>query len=361
MSVVGKILYLHIGTPKTGTTALQHFWRDNRIRLLEDGVCYPDVHAFCEKEEINLGEYKSHPQNGAFFKYFLQRKSEELPMEELMKNPAFRKIIEFIEMEINTHGNALLSEESLWQSDLSDFCSYFMKKNIVVKIIVYLRRQDRYIESFWNQDIKNGYYDRTIEQFLDDRKDTSLMRNLFYSKSLQKLEDMVGKENLIIRIYHKDCYQGTEPTIFSDFLYIFGIKLREAYRKPEKPVNHHLTKNALFLKMLFNSLPVDDSYVKMTESVFNRLSAARHSKEELLHVEGHLSSAERNYVLETFEADNQIVLEKYLNGNREYLFPDEEIRDMTPIDSLELIEDVVRLFGTLMIKQQEQIEELKCR
>ena len=34
--------YLHIGMPKTGTTAIQCFLRDNREELKKQGFCYPD-------------------------------------------------------------------------------------------------------------------------------------------------------------------------------------------------------------------------------------------------------------------------------------------------------------------------------
>lgn len=35
-------LYLHIGTPKTGTTAIQNFLPLNKSLLNEQGFCYPD-------------------------------------------------------------------------------------------------------------------------------------------------------------------------------------------------------------------------------------------------------------------------------------------------------------------------------
>ena len=38
-----KKLYLHIGMGKTGTTALQHFFWDNRDILAAKGICYPKV------------------------------------------------------------------------------------------------------------------------------------------------------------------------------------------------------------------------------------------------------------------------------------------------------------------------------
>jgi hypothetical protein len=36
-------LYLHIGMPKTGTTAIQNFLTDNAEALKKYGICYPDL------------------------------------------------------------------------------------------------------------------------------------------------------------------------------------------------------------------------------------------------------------------------------------------------------------------------------
>lgn len=38
-----KTLYLHIGTPKTGTTSIQEFMVCSREALQKHGICYPDI------------------------------------------------------------------------------------------------------------------------------------------------------------------------------------------------------------------------------------------------------------------------------------------------------------------------------
>lgn len=355
-----KNLYLHMGTPKTGTTALQHLWAKNREQMLLDGICYPDVGAFCRESGIDLGMYgENYPQNGAFFKQFCTREMEHFPMAEMLLNPSFQKIIDFLETCCENHDKVLLSEESLWLMDMSEFIQYFIDKGITVKIIVYLRRQDRYLESFWNQDVKNGFYDKTMMEFVRDRKKTAVVQHLYYAKMLEALEAIVGRENLYIRIYHKDRYQGAEKSIFSDFMNIFGIELTDDYVRPEKPVNHHLTKNALHLKLLFNSILKDTDYMRHVEPMFNMISERGVSDDALLHVDGHLDAEDRELCLSIFKEDNQKVLERYFPEETDGLFPDEAVATDTQIDQTELLEDVVRLFGTLLVKQQEQIDELR--
>ncbi len=36
-----KTLYIHVGTSKTGSTALQTFCAENRVNLEKNGFCYP--------------------------------------------------------------------------------------------------------------------------------------------------------------------------------------------------------------------------------------------------------------------------------------------------------------------------------
>lgn len=40
---MSHILLIHIGMPKTGTTALQSFLYENMKNLKEQGWCYPDL------------------------------------------------------------------------------------------------------------------------------------------------------------------------------------------------------------------------------------------------------------------------------------------------------------------------------
>lgn len=58
-----KILYIHIGTPKTATTSLQHFCKENADILEEKGYCYPIfVHKFKHVSILRNGFFLSYKE-----------------------------------------------------------------------------------------------------------------------------------------------------------------------------------------------------------------------------------------------------------------------------------------------------------
>lgn len=50
-----KVVYLHIGTPKTGSSAIQFFCGNNRKLLKEKGVAYPKMPFAFE----GIGQYRN--------------------------------------------------------------------------------------------------------------------------------------------------------------------------------------------------------------------------------------------------------------------------------------------------------------
>ncbi|MCR5100112.1 MAG: hypothetical protein K6B41_02005, partial [Butyrivibrio sp.] len=59
---MNKIVF-HIGTPKTGTTAIQRFLYDNRIALNDCGWSYPDLYLKVDK----VGHFNGTIRNGNIF------------------------------------------------------------------------------------------------------------------------------------------------------------------------------------------------------------------------------------------------------------------------------------------------------
>lgn len=129
MSSIDKQIHLHIGTPKTGTSALQKFLVENRSELEKRGFSYP-AHA--------LGEYDISSGNGQeIVNLGVNRGTEKARgyLQSLIKKSKSR--------------NVLISTEA--------FYGYPKLIHEVIpsaKIIIYFRNQLDLVESSYNQAIK---------------------------------------------------------------------------------------------------------------------------------------------------------------------------------------------------------------
>ena len=133
--------------------------------------------------------------------------------------------------------------------------------NFDIKIVVYLRRQDLFVQSYWAQQVKETYT-RSFEQFLTGKMHKNL--KLDYYERLCEIAQHIGKENMLVRVYEKSQYQGTDNTLISDFLETIGLDLTEEYIKPERErVNRSLCGVYLETKRrmnIFNEFKVKQSY-----------------------------------------------------------------------------------------------------
>ena len=121
-----------------------------------------------------------------------------------------------------------------------------------VKIIVYLRRQDRMMNSVVNQLTKQNSETWTdIYQISPEH--TSPKKDYF--KFMQPCADVFGKENIIVRPYEKGQFYG--GSIFSDFFhFVFSLELTDEFLLPERDHNSRLHRVALEYKRLINFLPL---------------------------------------------------------------------------------------------------------
>ncbi len=100
------------------------------------------------------------------------------------------------------------------------------------KILIYLRRQDLWLQSLWTMWVKTGFSVDTMEDFISkaigqeiDENDTLsefiLVRSdPDYSRRIIRWEQVFGKENLVVRVFEKG--QIRENNIIVDFLSAIG-------------------------------------------------------------------------------------------------------------------------------------------
>ena len=355
-----KTLFLHIGTPKTATTAIQSFCGANQEILNAHGYAYPDLGV--------RYPYIRWQRNAHFLIGDLRSKERNLKKEEQLTAECFQKIYQLFEQ----YDNIILSDEGLWLEGINHREKIWrrikteVEKGIFsVKVIVYLRRQDEFIYSRWNQQIKSA---TGIVSPIFVMKWEEMLESLSPSKTdyygvLKKIEQYVGKENIIVRQFDRKKFYG--GTIYADFLNIVGLAYSDEYTIVKETANISLTKNNLEIKRILNEMSdLDEPSNKVLRSCLSKCSELSSDDKKY----SMFSEQEMREFLSKCEEGNNKIVEEYLNGE-EKLFDDAyKAEEKWNPDNPTMMEDVVRLSGSVAVyllkeneKLRRQIEEMKGR
>lgn len=350
-----KTLYLHIGTPKTGTSALQYFCAGNRKILEEKGIYYPDL-GF---RFPDIGKHRN--------AHFLSYKEYINKKEKLRDHEAEKKIreegIQKLEEAFQTHDTILISDEHIWNEAemtteiLPALYQHFMEQGVQIKIIVYLRRQDQVIQSFWAQKIKESST-ITFESYMETEKYRCF--RLDYATRIQEFEDIVGKDHLIVRCYEKQQYQGEQKTIMSDFLDILGLELTEEYKNSEKVYNVSLEGIYLEVKRLFNSLPQFKKHKNYMVDLLKEQQAIDYQNNALERKKMYFTPEAEKEFMQKFEEENLTVAKKYLNRENGKLFFENYLDEIqegnTGMDYSS--KELMQICGNMLIRLNEKYEDV---
>lgn len=353
-------VYLHIGHPKTGTTAIQNFLCNNAGALKQHGICFPDFGFRYPRISFR--------RNAHFLaeKYETDSNSASYPSEDYQK--AFAQILELSK----SYERILLSEELLWRIG-SDYPSFwpdikadFDRIGLNLKVIVYLRRQDLFVQSRYRQRIKAGET-FSFREFLNYIAAASYPLD-FYSAA-EKISGVTGKENLIIRIYEKGQYQGAEHTLISDFLSIFGLSIDDGFHTEDRAYNLSYEGTYLEMRRFLNALPESVKNTPALTRSFKEIHdcvpyALRGSEQSSLFAPG-----EQAEFLASYAASNERLAREYLGREDGILFydPVEELPQEKP-ETAELLRDTILVYGRAIQKlnhqnhaMQKQTEELEAK
>ena len=176
-----KSLFLHIGTHKTGSTAIQNFFFKNRAKLHDYGLLYPELGlegTGHHKVAWACGT-KRHEHDPAYIKKF---------------------ILSLVKLAGNDKINAVLLSSEEFESVVDISCLGKLSDFFDVRVIVYLRKQDHYLEAAYNQHLRQ--YDLrfcgSIYQF-KDKYDFLLRFN--YRRRMAQWENCFGRDSLVVRPY----------------------------------------------------------------------------------------------------------------------------------------------------------------
>lgn len=350
-----KTLYLHIGAPKTGTSAIQKFCKDNNEVLERKGYCF----------RLMPFRYSDHPsinRNGHFLlgKVFDENKKLDVRATKERIERGYEITAEWLS-EID---NVILSEESIWNAlhgknwdILKNIVRFCETKEARLKVIVYVRRQDEYLSSWWRQQIRIG---RATYKWDDITENPPKRIILDYDSHLKKIEDIVGKDNIIVRRYERGSFKGEGYTIFSDFLDALGLQFTDEFKIQQETVNSSLTNNYAEMKRILNFLQEEGSIVNNEVSRFFERTilfcSRRDSNKERYSL---FSPEEQTVFMKRYEEGNQRILRDYFPGEEALFRTDLTTLPKWEQDNPHMYEDTVLYFGKLALNQEQKIKELE--
>ena len=346
-------LYLHVGMPKTGTTSLQRFLVKNQPALEEQGACYPDF--------SDIFTRFPRARNARFI---CRRKSDKADE---------ARALERIEVLAQTHERVILSDEYLWKRRVWDptFWDEFTDEAACfgsMKMVVYLRRQDLFLHSWWAQSVK---IQSACEQrsFADYVEETGILESpmLDYAGALDVAAAAIGRENVLVRVFDKPSLEAAGG-IVADFLSTVGLRANGGYKSTGKAyANPSLKDSVLETKRLLNrnqgfhtraSKRVRDPYTDALLSVQEDLMA-----EGLLGQRTGFSSELRREILERFREGNERVAREYLGREDGILFAGDAADDADDAEALRgfTADEIVDICGRVITKKEREHKKLEKR
>lgn len=189
------MLYLHIGTPKSGTTSIQRFLRSNAASLPDQGIFY-------RRQMIkNMSMME-------FVKAMRSKNASEV---------ASRYAQELAGL-CQSHETVVSSNEMFAFLFVPDAMMPAIVKEVrcPIKVICYIRRPDSYLESVYKQRAKNGFISPDPMKFY-----RNYLPNLQYENFLDVYAKYVGKENVIVRVFDRSVLRN--GNVIYDFADQIGL------------------------------------------------------------------------------------------------------------------------------------------
>lgn len=332
-----KTLYLHIGTPKTGTSAIQHFLLKNRSVLEAHGYCFPDLP--CQYT------YARNNRNGYF----------------LTAHTGYQKGFGQISRCFETYDNVILTEETLWRhlyvhpQIAADLEAHARKNGYRIQIIVYLRAQDEFIVSLWKENVKHRKHALTLT--FQERLPQVLENESFileYASRLDELASVFGSEHLTVRRYERSSWKN--GLIIDDFLECVGLEHTQEYQELDALKNPSLSENTVEIKRVINKEP---SFTQDENRYLYRFLRRISEDSAAAYPSSVLSKEASLEILNRFSDENTRAAETYINDGRP-LFNDQPVDRVTwSPDNPYLRDDIIRFFSLAAVDLKRENTQLK--
>ncbi len=348
-----KVIYLHIGTTKTGTSSIQSFLYLNREVLAKKGYSYKRDPVPYDRSLKNRNAMYLNVRKLRWFGKPSARQQKRLIAAGL------KRVSDQLE-----HCHAvILTDEGLWNYFLRTDCrtlkiikNFADRNHAVLKLVVYFRPQEDWLESSYKQNIKKYREGKDCSDWETYISDPDKWPSADYYSGLCRMSEIVGKENMIVRIYDRKRFIGGK--VENDFLQAIGLEPSDEYKIGEEEKNTSLNANYIEIKRILNKL---DGIGNITEKeLFHAQSAATDCSASLSRSgsEVFINPEQKSMLRNRYKEGNQKVLSEYVHEG-DHLFPEPKEKPVWTKDDPHLFEDTVLMLGYMILNHEKEISRLK--
>ena len=238
---------LHIGIEKTGTTTIQAFLDLNREKLANQGVAYLRSPGLRNNRKLATYCMDNNIIDGQIRKLGIVSKIKRDQWKAKFKQE-FDLEIQNLEPKIST---VLISSEQFHSrlrklDEVKNLFKILKPYFEDIKVLVYLRRQDKVAVSLCSTKCKVG---STNSEIFDEKLSA---KNPYYNyyELVEKWTSVFGESNIIIRIFEREKFIKSD--LLQDFSDAIGLKNTESFHFP-RYLNEKLSAQVQRVILLFNN------------------------------------------------------------------------------------------------------------
>ena len=342
-----KTIYIHIGTPKTGTTSIQNYLASNSDLLSKKGCLVPASSRRYLANHTLLANYCINKttitevsiRNGIYTERQLRvfRKKFKNKLSAEIRNFTGSKII---------FSSEQCYENLKTQDEIQKLKDLFSDLNVDIKIIVYIREQADMLCSLYSTRMRGG---KTFE--MPDINEFAGNDVFNYNERLKLWEKVFGIENIILRIFDRS--KMIDNDIVSDFTMALGL---EKVGFVPQYLNEKLNAaQCEFLRLINEYIPY---YRK------NRINVIRNGLVDM--VEGIKPDSPELSVLinkdyqTVYEQENVKLFQRYFGFEKD-LFDKKKLSDKSLSQCEILSEDEKRTMASEIIDKYRNSNEVLCK
>jgi hypothetical protein len=291
---------LHIGAPKTGSTALQRFLASNREELRSQGYLYPAAALRAD------GHHDLAFLSGGGYPEWAVAQGESLD-----------SLVDGLREEIARHdGPVILSSENFYLLCEPDDVAQLMRRlgfvpEGSVQVLIYIRRQDEAHLSWYNQAVKAQGFAGTIADSIAGAWDL-----WDYANRLDRWERAFGARQINVRVYQESTLHGGE--IRRDICHALSLR-PERLAFPQHRANTKLNRSVLEFQRQLNTERGGTPHKRRFHRELMAL-CARTAGTGLFDESEVLDVPQRLALLEQYASGNARVAQRYFG--RDWLFDD---------------------------------------